>query len=82
MDIKIIGVDSKKGMTLLNSINKIEKQLKCKFNIERIASKNRDKYGIREVPTLMLGDDVISKEDILSEYELKKIIENKYKLCV
>lgn len=82
MDIKIIGVDSKKGMTLLDSINKIEKQLKCKFNIERIASKNRDKYGIREVPTLMIGDDVISKEDILSEYELKKIIENKYKLCV
>lgn len=81
MEIKIIGVDSKNGMRLLKNIEKIEKEMKCKFNILKIASKNRDKYGIREVPALMIENDLVSKGCVLTEREIKNIIKEKLELC-
>ena len=81
MEIKLIGVDSKNGMRLLKNIEKVEKEIKCKFNILKIASKNRDKYGIREVPALMIENDLVSKGCVLTEREIKNIIKEKLELC-
>lgn len=81
MEIKLIGVDSKNGMKLLKNITKVEKEMKCNFNILKIASKNRDKYGIREVPALMIENDLVSKGCVLTEREIKNIIKEKLELC-
>lgn len=81
MEIKLIGVDSKNGMRLLKNIEKTEKEMKCKFNILKIASKNRDKYGIREVPALIIENELVSKGCILTEREIKNIIKEKLELC-
>lgn len=81
MEIKLIGVDSKNGIRLLKNIEKVEKELKCKFNILKIASKNRDKYGIRELPALIIENNVISKGCVLTEREFKNIIKERLELC-
>jgi len=81
MEIKIIGVDSKNGMKLLRNISKVEKEMKCKLNVLKIASKNRDKYGIREVPTLIVENDIVSRGSVLSDREIKNIIKEKIELC-
>lgn len=81
MEIKVIGVDSKNGIKILRNISKVEKEMKCKFNILKIASKNRDKYGIREVPTLIIENDIVSRGSVLSDREIKNIIKEKLELC-
>ena len=81
MEIKIIGVDSKNGMKLLRNVSKVEKEMKCKLNVLKIASKNRDKYGIREVPTLIVENDIVSRGSVLSDREIKNIIKEKIELC-
>lgn len=81
MEIKVIGVDSKNGNKILRNISKVEKEMKCKFNILKIASKNRDKYGIREVPTLIIENDIVSRGSVLSDREIKNIIKEKLELC-
>lgn len=81
MNIKLIGVDSKNGMRILKNISKVEKEMKCKFNIMKIASKNRDKYGIREVPTLIIENDIVSKGAVLTDREIKNIIKAKLEVC-
>ena len=81
MEIKLIGVDSKNGMKLLKNITKVEKEMKRDFNVIKIASKNRDKYGIREVPALMIENDLVSKGCVLTEREIKNVIKEKLELC-
>lgn len=77
MKIKIIGFDTKNGLRLLKNLEKVEKELKCKFNISKISSKNRDKYGIRITPTLIIENDVVASGNILSDREIKNIIKAK-----
>lgn len=77
MQIKIIGFDTKNGLRLLKNLEKVEKELKCKFNISKISSKNRDKYGIRITPTLIIENDVVASGNILSDREIKNIIKAK-----
>ena len=82
MEIKVIGVDSKNGIKLMKNIEKVEKEMKLKFNVSKVSSQNRDKYGIREVPALMIDDDIISKGCILTEREIKNIIKEKMEVCI
>ena len=82
MEIKVIGVDSKNGIKLIKNIEKVEKEMKLKFNISKVSSQNRDKYGIREVPALMIDNDIISKGSVLTEREIKNIIKEKMEVCI
>lgn len=82
MEIKVIGVDSKNGIKLMKNIEKVEKEMKLKFNVSKVSSQNRDKYGIREVPALIIDDDIISKGCILTEREIKNIIKEKMEVCI
>lgn len=81
MSIKLIGVDNKNGIRLLKSLEKIEKELKVKFDICKVASSNRDKYGIRQVPALIINDEVVLKGNILPDNELKNLIRKKLLIC-
>lgn len=82
MEIKVIGVDSKNGIKLMKNIEKVEKEMKLKFNVSKVSSQNRDKYGIREVPALIIDDDIISKGSVLTEHEIKNIIKEKMEVCI
>ena len=82
MEIKVIGVDSKNGIKLMKNIEKVEKEMKLKFNVSKVSSKNRDKYGIREVLALIIDDDIISKGSVLTEREIKNIIKEKIEVCI
>ncbi len=80
MNIKIIGFDTKNGVKLLKNLEKAVKELKCPSNISKIASKNRDRYGIKITPTLIIEDDVIASGNILTDREIKNIIKEKLSL--
>jgi len=82
MEIKVIGVDSKNGIKLIKNIEKVEKEMKLKFNVSKVSSQNRDKYGIREVPALIIDNDIISKGCVLTEREIKNIIKEKMEVCI
>ena len=77
MQIKIIGFDTKNGVRLLKNLEKVLKELKCNFNISKIASKNRDKYGIRITPTLIIDQEIVSSGNILTEREIKNFIKER-----
>lgn len=77
MQIKLIGFDTRNGLRLLKNLLKVEKELKCKFIITKISSKNRDKYGIRVTPTLMIDNDVVSSGNVLSDREIKNLLKEK-----
>ncbi len=80
MNIKIIGFDTKNGVKLLKNLEKAVKEFKCPLNISKIASKNRDRYGIKITPTLIIEDDVIASGNILTDREIKNIIKEKLSL--
>ena len=80
MNIKIIGFDTKNGVKLLKNLEKAVKELKCPLNISKIASKNRDRYGIKITQTLIIEDDVIASGNILTDREIKNIIKEKLSL--
>ena len=80
MNIKIIGFDTKNGVKLLKNLEKAVKELKCPSNISKIASKNRDRYGIKITPTLIIEDDVIASGNILTDREIKNLIKEKLSL--
>ena len=82
MEIKVIGVDSKNGIKLIKNIEKVEKEMKLKFNVSKVSSQNRDKYVIREVPALIIDNDIISKGCVLTEREIKNIIKEKIEVCI
>ena len=74
MNFKIIGADCSNGMKIIKNIYKVEREIEIPISIERVSSKEKEKYGIKVIPTLMLEDKVISSGNVITDRELKNII--------
>ena len=74
MNFKIIGADCSNGMKILKNIYKVEREIEIPISIEKISSKDKDRYGIKVIPTLMLEDKVISSGNVMTDRELKNLI--------
>ena len=74
MNFKIIGADCSNGMKIIKNIYKVEREIEIPSSIERVSSKEKEKYGIKVVPTLMLEDKVISSGNVITDREIKNII--------
>ncbi len=74
MNFKIIGADCSNGMKIIKNIYKVEREIEIPISIERVSSKEKEKYGIKVVPTLMLEDKVISSGNVITDREIKNII--------
>lgn len=74
MNFKIIGADCSNGMKILKNIYKVEREIEIPISIEKVSSKDKEKYGIKVIPTLMLEDKVISSGNVMSDRELKNLI--------
>lgn len=74
MNFKIIGADCSNGMKILKNIYKVEREFEIPMSIEKVSSKEKDKYGIKVIPTLMLEDKVIASGNVITDRELKNLI--------
>jgi len=74
MNFKIIGADCSNGMKIIKNIYKVEREIEIPISIERVSSKDKEKYGIKVIPTLMLEDKVVSSGNVMTDRELKNLI--------
>ena len=44
------------------------------INIEKISAKEKEKYGIKVIPTLIFDDQVLASGNVISDRELKNFI--------
>lgn len=74
MNLKLIGIDSRNGIKILKNIKKVEKELDYNLNIDMIPTKDKNKYNIKVVPTLLLNGIVISEGSVIGDRELRNFI--------
>ena len=74
MNFKIIGADCSNGMKILKNIYKVEREIEIPISIEKVSSKEKEKYGIKVIPTLILEDKVIASGNVITDRELKNLI--------
>lgn len=80
MNIKIIGADCSNGMKLKKNLKKALKQLNLNFKINEISKNEKNKYGIINIPALIIDDKLINHGDVISERQIiNKMKEN---LCL
>jgi len=71
MEIKVIGENSSNRMKLLKNINKAVKTYDDKVEISLLESeKEINKYGITNVPGLVIDEKLVSQGKVLTEREL------------
>lgn len=72
MNIKLIGSDCSNGIKILKNLKKVERELNCSLDIDRVSSLHNKKHII--IPTLLVNDEIISQGRVISNRELKNIL--------
>ena len=60
MEFKLIGADCSNGMKIIKNLYKVEREVEVPINIEKISAKEKEKYGIKVIPTLIFDDQVLA----------------------
>ena len=76
MNIKLIGADSSNGIKILKNISKAQREVDIDLNVEKIFSSEKDKYGIKVTPALMINNEIVSEGNVISDREITKIIKS------
>lgn len=77
MNIKIIGSDCRNGMQLYKVITRTVEEQKDDIKVERLNDNNSmNKYGVKNIPGLVVNDSLVSEGKVLSQKEITKIINN------
>lgn len=74
MKFKLIGADCSNGMKIIKNLYKVEREVEVPINIEKISAKEKEKYGIKVIPTLIFDDQVLASGNVISDRELKNFI--------
>lgn len=75
MEIKIIGKNSSNRMKLVKNVGRALEEIKGKISVLLLdEQKYLDKYGISNVPALVINDKVISQGKVLDEKQIKNFI--------
>ena len=74
MEFKLIGADCSNGMKIIKNLYKVEREVEGPINIEKISAKEKEKYGIKVIPTLIFDDQVLASGNVISDRELKNFI--------
>lgn len=61
-------------MKIVKNLNKVERSNKTLLHIQKISSKDKDRYNVKKVPTLIIDNKVISSGKVLSEREISNYI--------
>ena len=74
MEFKLIGAHCSNGMKIIKNLYKVEREVEVPINIEKISAKEKEKYGIKVIPTLIFDDQVLASGNVISDRELKNFI--------
>ena len=74
MEFKLIGADCSNGMKIIKNLYKVEREVEVPINIEKISAKEKEKYGIKVIATLIFDDQVLASGNVISDRELKNFI--------
>lgn len=75
IEIKIVGANCSNGMKLSKMVSRaIEEADLNNIKVEEIDSKNLKKYGISNMPGLVINGKKISEGKVLTVREIKKLL--------
>lgn len=75
MEIKIIGSNCKNGMHLYKSANRVASNVFQDIQIEKLDDVNSiNKYGVKNIPGLVINNKLVSQGTALSEKEICRLI--------
>lgn len=74
MEFKLIGADCSNGMKIIKNLYKVEREVEVPINVEKISANEKEKYGIKVIPTLIFDDQVLASGNVISDRELKNFI--------
>lgn len=73
--IKLIGANCSNGMKLSKMITRAIEEVEEKPIFEKVNNdKMKDKYGITNVPALIIDEKIVSEGKVLSVREIKKLL--------
>jgi len=77
IEIKIIGVNCSNGMKLAKMVDKAIKTMEDKPNVLTYSNEEiKNKYGITNVPGLIINDKLVSEGKVLNDREIKRLLLN------
>ncbi len=76
MEIKIIGSNCKNGMQLYKMASRAVENSRQEVNIEKLDDQNSiNKYGVKNIPGLVIDDKLICQGKVLTDREINKLIQ-------
>ena len=74
INIVVVGPENKNGIRLLKKLERVIQTFEKKVNLKVLTNKDSNKYGIKNVPGLILDGKIISQGKVLSEREVHKLL--------
>lgn len=75
MEIKIIGTNCKNGMQLFKMASRAIEDSKTEIKLEKSDDiKDIKKYGVNNIPGLVINDRLISQGKVLTQKEISKLL--------
>ena len=76
MEIKIIGSNCKNGMQLYKMATRAVENSRNEVNIQKLDDKTSiNKYGVKNIPGLIINEKLISQGKVLTDREISKMIQ-------
>ena len=76
MEIKIIGSNCKNGMQLYKMATRAVENSRNEVNIQKLDDKTSiNKYGVKNIPGLIINEKLISQGKVLTDREIGKMIQ-------
>jgi len=73
MEIKIVGSNCKNGMQLYKMASRAAENSREEVSIQKLDDKNSiNKYGIKNIPGLVINDELVSEGKVLTDREISK----------
>lgn len=73
IEIKIIGTNCSNGMKLKKMLTRATEEIEEEVKITEIKEKEK-KYGIHNLPALVINETIVSEGKVLTPREIKKLI--------
>lgn len=74
INIVLVGAKNKNGMRLLKNLERVIQTIEKKVKIKVLTNSDKNSYGIKNVPALILDGKIISQGKVLSEREVHKLL--------
>lgn len=75
MEIKIIGSNCSNGMKLFKMASRAADNAEEEVNLKKLDDKESiKKYGVRDVPGLVINEKLVSQGKVLTEREILKLL--------